>query len=194
MPVILHRKQKVATGLALTVLLVGFLEFIIGNLSRHGLTTYNGVIFAVQVTLCFLMIRIHPKFGGFLASFIMSSDLLYLLFQFLFEKKEFVIPGIANCLVFTVSIIYLSYLIQKKQSEILTDELTGLLNVRGLYQYIQDKIDSRSDFFVIDIELKEFSLIRGNYGHKIAEKVIRIIGSMASVIPDLRTIPFPRRP
>lgn len=176
----LSRKQKAIIGLVLSVFLIVFLEIMISNLSRHGLTPFNGAVFAMQVAICLLMLRIHPKYGGFLANSIILIDLLYLVFQLVFQKRMYVLPGVANCLVFTVSIFNLSRLIQRKQSEILTDELTGLLNNRGLNQYIQDKIDSKSGFFVIDIELKDFSLIHGNYGHELAEKVLVTIGSMIS--------------
>ncbi len=180
MPVSLHRKQKAMIGLVFSIGLIIFLEFLIGNLSRHGLTPYNGAVFAMQVAVCLLMIRIHPKYGGFLANVVIILDLLYLVFQLTVQKRAFVLPGVANCLVFTVSIFNLSRLIQRNQSEIITDELTGLLNARGLNRYIQDKIDSKTGFFVIDIELKDFSLIRGNYGQEIADKMLVTMGSMIS--------------
>lgn len=66
---------------------------------------------------------------------------------------------------------------QRKQRESFTDEVTGLLNNRGLSQYIQDKIDSKAKFFIINIELREFSLFHGNYGHEIADRMLMHIGS-----------------
>lgn len=105
-------------------------------------------------------------------------DIIYLALQFILQKKLFVLPGIANCIVFTISFFNISHLLQRKQRESFTDEVTGLLNSRGMHQYIQDKLDSKSDFFVVNIDLKDFSLMRGNLGHKDAEKVLVEIGNL----------------
>lgn len=180
MPIITNRKQKTFIGLFISFLIVVFLECFIGYLSKNGMAAYNGVVFASQVAMCLLMIRINCHYGRYLANAILFTDFLYLLVQYLILRKQFLLPGIANCLVFVVSVFKLGQVIERKQKESLTDELTGLLNTRGLRQYIRDIMDSKSKFFVISIELRDFSLIHGNYGHEIVDKMIIRLGNILS--------------
>lgn len=178
MPVVINRKQKIAIGLSLSVLLVVSLEIVIEYFTKNGMPSYNGVFSAMQVALCLLMIRINCHYGRYIANTVLILDFSYLLIQYIMMRKVFLLPGIANCLVFVVSIFKLGQIIERKQMESFTDELTGLLNRRGINQYIQDKIDSRSKFSVINFELRDFSLIHGNYGHEIADKMIVTVGGL----------------
>lgn len=177
MPLKIHRKTKILFGLALSLLLIIILEYAIGLLQKHGLAQFNGVVFALQVALCLLMIRIEPRIGGSVTETLLVIDIIHLSLQFILQKKIFVLPGIANCILFAISFFNISRLLQRKQRESFTDEVTGLLNNRGLSQYIQDKIDSKAKFFIINIELREFSLFHGNYGHEIADRMLMHIGS-----------------
>lgn len=172
------RRKKTIFFLIAYVILIFLLLVLRLRLDANRISVYNGAILAAQFAICLLIVRRSPGPGLVISILFLSMTLGELVFTLLIRHSKNVIPGIANTLVFIIAIIPMGFLMQRRQREIFTDELTGLLNRHGMMQLIQDKIDEKKKFYLVKIDLENFHITKVNYGQSFADKLEQKISTM----------------
>lgn len=73
----------------------------------------------------------------------------------------------------TLAILYLYH--NRVTGQATTDELTGIGNRRGLYNFIQNHLsrDENDQFIICMLDINDFKLFNDNYGHSVGDDVLR---------------------
>lgn len=181
-------KERTFINITLVICAVLFmlcLIFVQPFLSRNNLTAYSGVVFAVQFGLCLIMIAVDHKKGVLLASLLLLLSVVALLKQFLDRGAGASMAGVANSIVYIIVIVILNQYFKKRDKEAVTDYLTGLYNIRGLFYKLKTRIEDGKPFDIIYIDLGNFKIINDNFGHNYGDRILKqLSGIVSAMIKD----------
>lgn len=137
----------------------------------------NGIIMSFQFGLCILLIAVDYKIGRVIMQILLSLS-LGLFINIIFGGKNFsAMPGFCSTIIYFGTLTILSKQFERREKENLSDFLTGLLNERGLYQSLFDKIQDKKPFFLLGIHIQNYDVISANYGHAFSEILLKQISS-----------------
>ncbi len=153
-------------------------------LARTPLNSYNGVVSAIQLTVCLVMVFLEDRREGLIASTILLLTSMVVVLNSFFRFGNLnALSGFANNVVYLIILFIVSNANHKRQKMIVTDSLTGVANSRGLYAIMRRLMENNRPFHVVTINLMNYRLINDNYGHEYADKLIQMISKdMQSIL------------
>lgn len=172
----MKQKTKKHISMALCILAFFILQFSIENFNQKDFTTFNGVLTAIQFVMCLCMVQVDHKWGAIIAYLLLFVDIVLMVRVILLVKIWNPLPGICNLIIYAITLTMLNRQLIKRDREAVTDFLTGLRNRRGLYNFLQAKIEDDKPFHVIYIDLGNFKLINDNYGHAYGDALLKAVG------------------
>ncbi len=171
----IKERTKTALILIVCVILYVLLQILTITSDRAGLSAFNGVYMACQFGLCLTMMQIRGKKGITISMVLMSVSLILLLRAFLFLDNEAPVPGIFNSTIYLLTLLFLKKFFKKRESEAVTDFTTGLLNNRGILQYLKRKTESGYKLSVLYIDLENFRILNDRHGHEYGDLLMKKI-------------------
>ncbi|MCQ2522012.1 MAG: bifunctional diguanylate cyclase/phosphodiesterase [Lachnospiraceae bacterium] len=178
----LKRKTQRRLVLIGGALLFIALSIVTQYLSRIGFTMFNGVIMALQFAICLGMIQVHNKPGIIITSILLLASSGQLVGNLVIRHNTTVLPGLANHLVYLLTLLILARQNRQKEKMILTDSLTGVSNRRGLFSIMKHLAEDSKPFHIVYLTLENYKMINENFGHEFADKVIQQITDGMSAI------------
>lgn len=172
-------KNKFIKKLKMILCIVCFaiLQVLIVISSRFGFSAFNGVILACQFAFCLLITKVDLKRGLLVSTALLSISIVAMLQQMLMGNVIGPLPGLFNTIIYLIVLLILNKHLKQRETDAVTDFLTGLMNRRGLQQMIVEKLEDDEEFYIIYLDLYNFSIINDNYGHSQGDKVLREIGA-----------------
>lgn len=132
----------------------------------------NGVIQLVMFLGCILMTCISFRIGARLSYGLMIFLLIYDLFGIVHTKSLGPLPGMINALLCIAAIFVISKQFSLQEKESITDYVTGLYNMRGFLDTLQEKIAKSSPFTVVYFRIDNFRMINDNLGHDMGTRLL----------------------
>lgn len=151
------------------------LQILIIYMNRIGRVSFNGVLSAFQYGVCLLMLNTNRKKGLNVSIALMSLSIIMLLRALIVSREERMLPGLFNGIFYLITLIILAHFHWRREKESITDVLTGVMNRRGLYKNLKERIESRKEFHVLYICLDNFKYINDTYGHAYGDELLRRI-------------------
>ena len=149
------------------------------------ISSLQGIISALSMLLCILMVFINYEYGGKIAFFFVSWSMLFSILQIFKTHALHSLPGTISSGVslFSIIIIYIFY--RRRTLNSYTDLITGLKNRRKFAEELDDKIRSKKTFCLACVEIEGFKHINDTYGlqigdfilQKTAERLTRTLGN-----------------
>ncbi|MGN1119955.1 MAG: putative bifunctional diguanylate cyclase/phosphodiesterase [Oscillospiraceae bacterium] len=152
------------------------------RLDSFGLSSFNGVLCALQYGLCLLMIRSDTRRGIVISIVLQSISALFIAIALLRSRSIAPLPGLFNTLFYIITLVWLAHLLRVRERETVTDVLTGLLNRRGLSQQLKLRIEDGNPFHVMYVDLGNFKFINDSHGHRFGDKLLKVVTSRISGI------------
>lgn len=134
---------------------------------------FNGVIIAIQFGICLVMIGRDNKSGVVASMILMGISSVMLVMEILRSKNLSPMPGLANLVIYIITILAINSYYRKREKEAVTDFITGRMNLRGLNHLLKEKIEEKRPFHLIYLELENFKLISDNYDHVYADNLLK---------------------
>lgn len=178
-------KERTKDALTIGALIVAYIvwQILIIRGDTIGRNAYNGVLSALQFGTCIIMVIHNYKYGWITSISLLSISLIMMIMIVASGKSDTPIPGIVNLLFYLITLTMLARQFKVRDKEAVTDFLTGLLNRRGLYKYVNQRIEDNSPFYLIYIDLGNFKFINDNFGHSYGDAAMRVVTErMASVL------------
>ena len=180
----LKKYQKIAL-LTVGTIVVIILFFTMMIIQKNGDNSFNGVLQALQFLGCLILVMIDTKKGRIISNVILGISLMGMARDVILFKHMAPIPGICNSIIYIAVLNMLGHLLAKQQMKTVTDFLTGLVNRRGLYDYLSEHTTYKHPFYVVYFDLDNFKMINDNQGHRYGDIVLKEVASrMTSVIDN----------
>lgn len=151
-------------------------------LNKIGANAYNGVLMAFQFVACLIMVKTDYIWGMIFSYALIIGGISNILYIMLCFHSYSALPGLCNMLIYIVTLSLLGHQFYIRDRESVTDYLTGLENLRGLFQYLQKKVEKKDPFYVIYIDLGNFKLINDSYGHTYGDQLLKLITKRMSQV------------
>ncbi|MDO4188763.1 MAG: bifunctional diguanylate cyclase/phosphodiesterase [Lachnospiraceae bacterium] len=148
-------------------------------------TMFNGVMSALQYGTCLLIVRSNRKKGAAVSTILMGLTSLLLLQAIVFSGQLTAVPGLCNMIFYIITMLILARYNMRREREAITDYLTGILNRRGLYKHLRERIKTEEKFSIIYFGIGNFKAINDNYGHLYGDKLlIEIANRMSNFVKE----------
>ena len=182
-----HKSRKKIILVSCTILYVGLMiatalfdslgDTVMVSLlgSRLPLSSFNGVLNAGMAMLSIVMVCTDYRKGLRRSLFLMGCSMLFMLRSIIVMKKLGALPGIAHSLIMILALSILYRQLAQRETDIVTDFLTGLKNRRGLVRMLDKKINDKSPFYLFYVDLDDFKFVNDNYGHKSGDQLLCMI-------------------
>lgn len=144
-------------------------------LDRLGIKGYNGVLMAFQFVCCLTMVWVDYKVGTLTSFVLMGYSIINVTVVMLVSKQIGPLPGFCNMMIYVLCLVLLVRQFHIREKDAITDDLTGLMNRRGMYQKIDARIAKEKPFYVVYIDLWNFKVINDNYGHAYGDNLLRLV-------------------
>lgn len=171
-------KNKTVNNILFVILILLFiiLQGLTQYFSMKQYSIFNGVIMSFQYGVCLLLIFFCNK-KGLVASLVMTSiNLIMIIRAIIFSPAKIsILPGFFNAIFYLITIYMVYRYNVKRETESITDILTGIYNRRGLYKYLNKKIENDEKFNIVCFTLDNFKVINDNYGHTYGDELLRTI-------------------
>ena len=151
------------------------LSAVILIMGARQFTMFNGVYMSLQYGLCLLLIYINRKHGTVIATVLLSVSLAVIIRALFISEVIAVLPGLCNSVFYFITAIILGRFYQKREKENISDMLTGLLNRRGLYKHLKEKVGNDEKFSLVYLSIDNFKFINDTYGHAYGDELLRRI-------------------
>ena len=168
--------------LALCVLIYCGIQCVILYLDKNHLTSYNGVMTAIQFCVCLIMTFLDRRIGAKISCVMIALSMADMLFVMVMTHRLAPLPGFCNLLVYMILLVVLTKQFYDQERDAVTDFLTGLYNQRGLYRVLRREIENRNPVFVVYVDLTNYKIINDNYGHSYGDQVLRTVTERMSEI------------
>lgn len=132
----------------------------------------NGIISAFMSLICILIVCMSYKTGLIISLILMMLFIIQMTQAVVRYQSYSALPGIANALIYMIALTILSKQLQHRQTDAVTDILTGLLNRRGLIQYLESATKEKKPFTLLYVDIDDFKYINDNLGHKYGDQVL----------------------
>lgn len=100
-----------------------------------------------------------------------------LLRTILFVHAMNAVPELFNMIFYIVTMLILARYNQRRSLEAVTDYLTGILNRRGLFKNLKERIKIKEKFNVIYFSIDNFKIVNDNYGHTYGDNLLKEIST-----------------
>jgi len=156
------------------VIILGYfaLMVVIVVMGNRHFTAFNGVYMSLQYGLCLLLIYVNRKHGITFATILLGFSLLFTIRALFVAEVITVLPGLCNSVFYLITAIILGKSYQKREKENISDMLTGLLNRRGLYKYLKEKVGNNEKFSLVYLSIDNFKVINDTYGHAYGDELL----------------------
>ena len=179
----LRRKTKIRIEMILCIVAFLALQVLVMVAGRIGVSTYNGLFMACQFALCLIMVRMDHTKGIIYSLILMAFSAVGLVQAIVVQHVASAWPGMGNSIIYMITLTLLARQFRIREKEAVTDLLTGLLNRRGLYRLLQNKIEDDENFNVAYVDLGNFKFINDNYGHAYGDYLLKTVADrMAKVV------------
>lgn len=156
---------------------------IIAEARQH--TMFNGVLSALQYGTCLMLLRTNHKRGVIVSTIMMGLTSLMMLRIIIFVGDISAVPGLCNMIFYIITMLILTRYYDKRESEAITDYLTGVLNRRGLYKHLKERIKTDAEFSLIYFCIDNYKVINDNYGHAYGDRLLKeIVLRMTSFVQE----------
>lgn len=152
-------------------------SLVIGGMSLP-VFSLNGAIQLIMFLCCILITLISYKTGARLSYGLMVIVTLYDLLGIMRTHSLGPLPGMINALLAIGAIFVISKQFRAIEKESITDFVTGMYNMRGFLDGIEEKIAGRSPFSVIYFRIDNFRAINDNLGHDMGTRLLQVAGRM----------------
>ncbi|MCR5267964.1 MAG: bifunctional diguanylate cyclase/phosphodiesterase [Lachnospiraceae bacterium] len=160
----------------------------IGNMSLP-IFSMNGVIQLVMFLGCILMTCISYKVGARLSYVVMILTMIYDLMGIMHTRSLGPLPGMINALLALAAIFVISKQFALLEKESVTDYVTGLYNMRGFLDELQERISRSTPFTVVYFRIDNFRMINDNLGHDMGTRLLSEVSSqLTDITKDLGTV------
>ncbi len=140
-----------------------------------SVASLQGIIAAINMLVCILMVSVDYKNGSRIAVCIIAYSIISNLIGITQSHNLSSLPGIITSIVSLASIGFIYYFYRKNALMNYTDLTTGLKNRRKFLEEIDDKMLSKKDFYLACIEIEDFKGINDKYGMQAGDYVLQKI-------------------
>lgn len=177
MAVILTEKTKKIYNIVIcSVLFIVMQALIMMDINIDG-CSFSGVFTALQFGVCLALTSRDQKNGIIAALFLLGISFILVLRNIVINNSFSPLPGLVNNVFYIITIIVMNDYMVKRERDAITDMVTGLKNIRGLYRLLKTKIEYEKPFSVIYISIANFKIINDNYGHSYGNKVLNKVAA-----------------
>lgn len=173
--VALKRKTKVKLEVVALILLFMLMQATIVYLDIIHITSFNGVISALQYGVCLMLVWVDGKKGMRVAMILMGIDIIILIRTMIMSRTLYPLPGLANMIFYIVTVVIIAGFMEKRNKENISDNLTNAYNRRGLYKEITNLVLDREQFHVVYFSVYNYKYINDNYGHVYGDELLKEI-------------------
>ena len=164
------------------------LQICVIALDRLGIKEYNGVAMAFQFVICLMLVWVDYKAGMIISCILMGYSMVNMSVVILVTGQLGPLPGLCNAAIYVLSLFLLVRQFRIREKQAITDDLTGLLNRRGLYREINVRIAKEKPFYVVYLDLWNFKVINDNYGHVYGDNLLRLVTERTRSIVGEKTV------
>lgn len=180
----LSSQTKKIISISFLTLLYVLLQVAEELLYRKHIFHLNGILMAFQFVVCFIIVIRDFKLGRIICQLCLGGSLLLILSFFIINQNPAPLPGFFCTIIYLVTISILALQFEKRDKENVSDFLTGLLNERGLHRLISTKMENHQTFFLLGINIQNYSAITANYGHSHGELLLKKLASEITATLD----------
>lgn len=191
-----QKKEIISNNICILLLTIVFLllnvlivmttreKFDIKLLNRYSLLIDNmpGFISMVQVVVCIVLVGIDYKKGTITGIALLCFSGIGALMAALRGPQSTAILGTFMSVVgiFVVLLLHRQFRVIKNNEKVLeqqavTDSLTGLMNRRGAFRFLNQMIADRKSFYLLFLDLDNFKEINDTLGHKVGDYLLQTI-------------------
>lgn len=152
------------------------------------IASISGIIASLQMMISVTLSGINLRFARISAHLLPLFSAISTTFYIIRSGNPTAIPGVTMQVVCFIAVIIIHGLIKRREKDALTDYLTGAHNRRSISNSLERMVKSGKPFSVIYVDIDEFKFINDNYGHKIGDRVIKVIASRISDLIDSKTV------
>lgn len=138
-----------------------------------SLTSIKGIVSAVNMLLCILLVFIRYNLGSCIAFCIIGCSIVHNITQIITTHSLYSLPGILTSFVSLFSIIVIYFFYKHSTLSSYTDFITGLKNRRRLSKDLDDKIEAEKKFCIACLEIENFKRINDVYGIQVGDYVLQ---------------------
>lgn len=182
-------KRKRTLMLVVGTILVALLFAALMFLSRLGpqtmvtigkmplaVSSFSGVLNTMVAAVCIFLECVDYKRGSVIAIAALSVTLLSSVAAAVRMKNLYPLPGIITITIMLAVIVILRRHFAKREKDSTTDQLTGLLNRRGMIKAIDD-FGKNDEFCFLYVDIDDFKYINDNLGHKCGDQLLRTLSA-----------------
>ncbi len=133
----------------------------------------NGVVQLIMFVFGMIMTCIDYRIGARISYVMVALVTLYDLFGIMKTGSLGPLPGLLNALVCGGMILIISKQFRLLERESRTDYVTGLTNMRGFLDILNERIESKLPFTVVYFRIDNFRMINDNLGHDLGTKLLQ---------------------
>lgn len=152
------------------------------------IASISGIIASLQMMISVTLSGINLRFARISAHLLPLFSAISTTLYIMRSSNPTSIPGVTMQIVCFIAVIIIHGLIKRREKDALTDYLTGAHNRRSITNNLERMVKSGKPFSIMYVDIDEFKFINDNYGHKIGDRVIKIVASRISELTDSKTI------
>lgn len=152
------------------------------------IASISGIIASLQMMISVTLSGINLRFARISAHLLPLFSAISTTLYIMRSSNPTAIPGVTMQIVCFIAVIIIHGLIKRREEDALTDYLTGAHNRRSITNNLERMVKSGKPFSIMYVDIDEFKFINDNYGHKIGDRVIKIVASRISELTDSKTI------
>ncbi|MGN0650888.1 MAG: putative bifunctional diguanylate cyclase/phosphodiesterase [Oscillospiraceae bacterium] len=173
MSVELKHKTKALIQYIIGIALFILFQVAMALLSVNNLSNLGGICAAFQYAVCLFLVRTNKRKGIITAMILLAFSLLNIVRVIIVGVDYLPYAGLFNVLFYMVTIAWLASIFARQDKAAVTDIVTGLLNRRGLYQYLISLIEDEKPFYLVNLEIANFKLLNDSYGHVCGDTILK---------------------
>lgn len=151
-------------------------------LSALGFTQVNGVLQAMGFSLCLVLVMLDYRKGRIISYILFGLSFLNIISSILHNKEYTAVSGLVNIFIYIITVSILSWQIARREKLIITDSVTGLMNRRGLFKFLEVKLKSETPFDVSVISIDNFKILNDNHGREYGDRLLSYVAETSKNI------------
>ena len=168
-------KTKVNISLVICSLLYVLTIALLAYCDSKNLGQFNGIIFSFGFGICLFMVLRDYKKGLICSILLMSVSFIMMIRTIILFDTLTPFTGMVNLLFYLMTLLIIGFQYRRRETEAVTDLLTGLYNRRGLYKIIKQKVEDNIPFYCIYIDFENFKFINDNLGHVYGDTAMTVV-------------------
>lgn len=143
--------------------------------SGFDLNKLNGVLQMISSICCIIMVCVDYRNGIKFGLGIMGATIVSTSAYMLRSHNLTPIPGIISAFITITACVIIYRLLKSDEIKTFTDYTTGLTNLRGFLELLEEKFHSKKSCTVANIQIDKFRTINDDFGHEVGDKALVII-------------------